>query len=284
MTMAGTEGYAPFDGHQTGLISSAANPLSKRMRLLAGRRHRAREGAFVVEGIQPVWQAVEAGADIELLVVAPDLLGDSAAAGMVAAREAEGQPVARMTAELFGRLSGRDGPSGLAAIVRKRPAQVTDLQVRPESVFVALHEAGNPGNLGTIIRTADAAGSAGVILLGHATDPFDPAAVKASMGAVFSVPVAHAAQVEEFFGWAGHHGVTVATTSARATASFWDVRYPRPLAFLLGAEGPGLPQDLLARGDLPVRIPMTGTAESLNLAAAATLLLYEAERQRGQLS
>jgi TrmH family RNA methyltransferase len=267
-----------------GLISSAANPLSKRMRLLADRRHRVREGAFVVEGIQPVWQAVEAGADIELLVVAPDLLADSAAAAMVAAREAAGQRVVRMTAELFGRLSGRDGPSGLAAIVRGRPAAVAGLRVQPESVFVALHEVGNPGNLGTIIRTADAAGAAGVILLGHATDPFDPAAVKASMGAVFSVPVAQAAQAGEFFGWAGRHGVTVATTSAKATASFWDVRYPRPLAFLLGAEGPGLPPDLLERGDLPVRIPMTGTAESLNLAAAATLLLYEAQRQRGRLS
>lgn len=267
-----------------GLISSAANPVSKRMRLLADRKHRSREGAFVVEGIQPVWQAVEAGADIEALVVAPELLGDSGAAAMVAGQEAAGTRIVRVTAGLFGRLSGRDGPSGLAAIVRGRPARVGGLTVHPRSLFVVLHEIGNPGNLGTIIRTADAAGAAGVILLGQATDPFDPAAVKASMGAVFSVPVAHEPQPEEFFGWAGRHGVTVATTSAKASTSFWAVRYPRPLAFLLGAEGPGLPDGLLARGDLSVRIPMTGTAESLNLAAAATLLLYEAQRPAGSLT
>jgi RNA methyltransferase, TrmH family len=267
-----------------GLISSSANPLVKRMRLLAGRKHRSREGAFVVEGLQPVWQAVEAGADVEVLVVAPDLLGGSPAAAMVAAQEEAGTPVARVTADLFRRLSGRDGPSGLAAIVRRRPVPLASLPVEAGSLFVALHETGNPGNLGTIIRTADAAGASGVILLGQATDPFDPASVKASMGAVFGVPVAHAARAADFFGWARQHAVTVVTTSAKATGSFWQARYPRPLAFLLGAEGPGLPPDVLARGDLSVRIPMTGTAESLNLAVAAALLLYEAQRAAGRLA
>ena len=279
MTAAGSASHPA-----AGLISSAANPVSTRMRLLADRKHRSREGAFVVEGIQPVWLAVEAGADIEALVVAPDLLGDSRAAAMVAGQEAAGTRIVRMTSELFRRLSGRDGPSGLAAIVRARPAVLAELAASPQSLFVALHEIGNPGNLGTIIRTADAAGATGVILLGQATDPFDPAAVKASMGAVFAVPVAHEPRPEQFFGWAARHGVTVATTSAQASTNFWAVRYPRPLVFLLGAEGPGLPDGLLERGDLSVRIPMTGTAESLNLAAAAALLLYEAQRAAGSLT
>ena len=177
----------------TGLISSAANPVVRRMRLLGDRKHRRREGAFVVEGIQPVWQAVEAGADVEVLVVAPDLLGGSPAAEMVAGQEAAGTRVARVTGELFARLSARDGPSGLAAIVRARVPGLASLPVTPGSVFVALHEVGNPGNLGTIIRTADAAGAAGVVLVGAAADPFDPVAVKASMGALFAVPVARAA-------------------------------------------------------------------------------------------
>jgi TrmH family RNA methyltransferase len=262
------------------LISSSANPLVKRMRRLGDRRYRVREGAFVVEGIQPVWQAVEAGADVEVLVVAPALLAGSPAADMVAGQEAGGRRVVRVTAELFGRLSDRDGPSGLAAIVRGRPGRLAGVRVGPRSLFAALHEIGNPGNLGTIVRTANAAGAAGVILLGQATDPFDPAAVRASMGAVFGVPVAHEPEVDAFFGWAGQRGVTVVTTSAKASRSFWDVAYPRPLAFLLGAEGPGLPSGLLRRGDLSVRIPMAGTAESLNLAVAAALLLYEAQRSK----
>ena len=262
----------------TELISSAANPLVKRMRLLGDRRHRRREGAFVVEGIQPVWQAVEAGADVEVLVVAPDLLDSSPATAMVAAREAAGVRVARLTGELFARVSARDGPSGLAAIVRARIPGLASLPVPADAVFVALYEVGNPGNLGTIIRTADAAGGTGVVLIGAAADPFDPVAVKASMGALFAVPVARASDPAEFFAWAAGAAVTVITTSAKARTSFWEAGYPRPLALLLGAEGAGLPDDVLAAGDLRVRIPMTGTAESLNLAVAAGLLLYQARR------
>jgi RNA methyltransferase, TrmH family len=262
----------------TELISSAANPVVKRMRQLGERKHRRREGAFVVEGIQPVWQAVEAGAEVEVLVVAPELLGDSPAAQMVAAQEQAGVRVARVTGDLFARVSSRDGPSGLAAIVRARVPGLAALQVTRDSVFVALHEVGNPGNLGTIIRTVNAAGAAGVIVVGPATDPFDPAAVKASMGALFTVPVARAAGAGEFLAWAAGSGVAVVTTSAKAEVSFWDARYPRPVALLLGAEGTGLPSDVLAAGDLEVRIPMTGTAESLNLAVAAGLLLYQARK------
>jgi TrmH family RNA methyltransferase len=260
----------------TELISSAANPVVKRMRLLSERKHRRREGAFVVEGIQPVWQAVEAGADVELLVVAPDLKG--AAAGLVAGQEAAGVRVARLTSDLFARVSSRDGPSGLAAIVRARVPGLAALPVTPASVYLALYEIGNPGNLGTIIRTANAAGAAGVVLVGPATDPFDPAAVKASMGALFTVPLAHAADTGEFLTWARASGVAVVTTSAKAETSFWAADYPRPVALLLGAEGSGLPPAVLAAGDRQVHIPMTGTAESLNLAVAAGLLLYEARK------
>ncbi|HZD67677.1 MAG TPA: RNA methyltransferase [Actinomycetes bacterium] len=260
------------------LISSAANPLVKRVRALADRRHRRRDGAFFVEGIQPVWQAVTAGAEIETLIVAPDLLAGSPAAGMVAEQEARGTRVARLDRELFGRLSDRDGPSGLAAIVHGRLAALVDLPLRPDSVLVVLHRIGNPGNLGTIIRTADATGSAGVVLLGDTADPFAPAAVKASMGAIFAVPVARVRDPGELLAWTAARGLCVVTTSAHADAEHWTISYRPPLALLLGSEGAGLPPELLARGDLQVRIPMVGTAHSLNLAVAAGVLLYEVRR------
>ena len=262
----------------TDVITSAANPLIKRVRLLGERRHRRREGAFVVRGVQPVWQAVEARADIEVLIVAPRLLRGPAA-GMVAEQEARGVRVARLSAELFGRIGDRDSPAGLAAIVRKRAAALGELAVRPDSVFAALHEVANPGNLGTIIRTADAAGSAGVILVGQCTDPYDPAAVKASMGAIFSVPIAAVATPAEFLNWCREHGIALAVTSGSASGSLWETALPQPLAILFGSEGVGLPEELLAAGDLRLRIPMTGTAESLNLAVAVGVLLYEAWRQ-----
>lgn len=263
------------------LISSAANPVIRRVRLLADRRHRRREGAFVVQGVQPVWQAVAAGADIETLIVAPDLIRQPAVAAMVRQQEEGGTKVTRVTGALFARIADRDGPAGLAAIIRASPAGLANLRVGPDSLFVALHEVGNPGNLGTIIRTADAAGAAGVILVGNATDPYDPAAVKASMGALFSVPVARAATADELMGWAARQRVCVAMTSARGSRSAWTADFPLPLIIVLGSEGSGLPDDLLERGDLQIRIPMTGTAESLNLAVAAGILVYEARRRTG---
>jgi RNA methyltransferase, TrmH family len=268
------------------VITSAANPLIKRVRLLADRRHRRREGAFVVEGIQPVWQAVEAGADIETLIVAPELLRPPAVTAMVTEQERRGLPVARVSGELFTRIAGRDGPGGLAAIVRAVPLPLAELAAPPDALFVALHETGNPGNLGTIIRTASAAGAAGLILIGPTTDPYDPAAVKASMGALFDVPVARAATAADFLAWSAAAGVAVAAASARGDRTLWDTPLPLPLALLLGSEGAGLPADVLdgvgqAPGGRHVRIPMTGTAESLNLAIAAGILLYEVRRRTG---
>ena len=260
-------------------ISSAANPLVKRARLLADRKHRRREGAFVVEGLQPVWRAVEAGWEIESLIVAPDLLTGAPAQRMVEEQERSGVSVARLSADLFKRLVDRDGPGGLAAIVRSRADDLSTLTVHPGAVFVALHRISNPGNLGTIIRTVDAVGGAGVILIGDTVDAFSPVAVKASMGSLFAVDVVHTPGSEEFFSWASERGVTVLATSGTADEDHWDATYEPPLAFLFGSEREGLPEEMLASADSRLRIPMVGTAESLNVGVAASVMLYEARRQ-----
>ncbi len=260
-------------------ISSAANPLVKRIRQLASRKYRREQGAFVVEGIQPVWRAVAAGWEIEALITDAELDQGSPAGAMVAEQESRGIRVARLSSELFGRLSSRDDPSGLAAIVASRSATLSTLTVPQDAVFVALHRVGNPGNLGTIIRTADAAGSAGVILIGDTTDPYAPAAVKASMGSLFAIDVAHAASEDEFLTWTGGNGINVIATSGTADLDHWSANYVTPLAVLLGSEGDGLPAGLLARAGQRIRIPMTGTADSLNLAVAAAVTLYEVRRQ-----
>jgi TrmH family RNA methyltransferase len=263
----------------TEVISSAANPLVKRIRSLADRRRRRRDGHFVVEGVQPVWRAVEAGWTVDTLAVVPENLPDSAAS-MVAEQRARGVRVVELAAELAGRLTERDRPPGLFAVVAARTTALDELAVPPDAVFLALHEVGNPGNLGTVVRTADAAGAAGVILVGDCADPYAPAAVKASMGSLFAVPVAAAPDPAAFLGWARAREVAVLATSGYAEHAHWSTEYHPPLAVLLGSEGDGLPEDLVAAADRVLRIPMVGTAESLNLAVAAALLLYEARRHR----
>jgi len=260
-------------------IESAANPLIKRIRTLAQRKGREQAGACVVEGIQAVWQAVDAGATIETLIVAPDLLTSVAAREMVARQQAAGIAVAEVSAAIYERIATRENPSGLAAIVSIMTRDLSSLVVTPASLFVALHDIGNPGNLGTILRTVDAVGGSGVILIGDTTDPYHPNAVKASVGTLFRLPIVQADQIEDVLEWSRTHGVSIVTTSARATQEHWQVVYPSPLLMLFGNEGRGLPREIVERGDLTVRIPMHGSASSLNLAVAAGVLLYEALRQ-----
>ena len=262
------------------MVTSAANPVAKRMRMLANRKFRQREGMSLAEGIQPVWQAVEAGAPVEALIYAPGPAPLPARGGDGAGRRAPRGPGGAAERELFQRLSDRDGAAGLAAIVGQRLTPLEDLAATPGPTFVALHEIASPGNLGTVIRTADAAGARAVILVGATADPYDPAAIKASMGAIFSVPVARAAGSDEFFAWAARRDLAVVTTSARAEQSVWEARYPDPLVVMMGSEGPGLADADLRRGRLQVSIPMTGTAESLNLAVATGVVLFEVVRQR----
>ncbi len=260
-------------------ISSAANPLVKRLRALRDRRVRRREQAFVVEGVASVWQAVDAGAPIEVLVVCVELLEASPALTMVQQQAARGTRVVELSRELFARVSERDGPSGLAAIVTSSTLAAPDLRVAPDGFLVAAHEMSNPGNLGTVIRTAEALGADGMLLVGAGADPFAPQAVKASMGSLFHLPIALLPDLGTFFDWARSTGVRTVTSSAWASTAVADADLSGPLVLLLGAERTGLPPAALESGDLDVAIPMLGRATSLNVAVAAGILMYEASRQ-----
>ena len=264
----------------TDLITSASNPVAKRIRALANRKARSREGVFLVEGMQPVWRATESGWTIDTLVLAPDLIPNHAIEQVEADARKRGTRIVHLSASLFTRLSERDGPAGVMAIVRMQSSNLSNLRVGEEDAWVVLHRVHNPGNLGTIIRTADASGMAGVILTGDTTDPFSPAAVKASMGSVFSVPIVIEPEINAVLSWAREYGLSLVGTSGYAEAEHWNSSFPRPVGIVLGNEGDGLPEYLLTKMHSTVRIPMIGTAESLNLSTAAALLMYEVQRHR----
>jgi TrmH family RNA methyltransferase len=259
-------------------ITSHANPLIKRMRALQRHSERVRQHAFVVEGILPVWRAIEQRAEIEVLVVAPDLLRSADTLSMLDVEADAGRRIVNVSAEIFEQFAGHDNPSGLAAIARIPETGLDDLPVRADSVFTALFEPGNPGNVGTIVRTVEATGGSGVLVIGHATDAYHPTAVKASMGTIFSTPVVRVSDWAAVMAWASAHGLPVISTSAHAHHDHWDTRLPVPGILLLGNEGQGLPAALVEHSDLAVRIPMAAGG-SLNLAVAAAVLLYEIRRQ-----
>jgi TrmH family RNA methyltransferase len=259
------------------LITSPDNPLAKRIRLLRQRKHRLASGTFYVEGPRACLAAIQAAAPIEVMVLAPELL----TSGLVRdAVETSGLPIATMSAAVFRSFSQRDNPTGVAAVVRFAERELVELPVGPRSLFVALEGVSDPGNLGTILRTMDAAEAAGLILVGaETTDPYHPTAAKASLGALFTVPIARA-NWEALWTWSADHGVRTVATSARAELAYWGpgaVGSP-PVVLLFGGEREGLAADVQARADRCVTIPMGGTVSSLNLGVAAGLLIYEMRR------
>ena len=261
------------------LISSPSNPLLKRIRKLRQRKHRVEQRALFVEGIAPVWQAVESGVDVEMVVTAPDLLTSERARELVASLPGRGAVVTSVTPEAFESIAERDHPSGLGAIVGTPVWTLDDVEVSAAALVVALDEVGNPGNLGTVVRTADAAGASAVVVTGAAADPWHPGAVKASMGTVFSTRVV-VSDLESLLGWARAQGLGVVATSARGKADHWAARYPERCLLLFGSEATGLSEEALEAADEVVRIPQKGAASSLNLAVAAGIVIYEAARDR----
>jgi len=258
------------------LVTSHANPLLKRARKLRQRKHREAEGVCLVEGIAPTWLALE-HADVEIVFSSPELLTSDRALDLVQ-RARNHIKVVEVSADAFATLSDREHPVGLAAIARSRTWRLRDLEVTPESVFIGLHEVGNPGNLGTIIRTADAAGAAGVIAIGEGTDFWHPNAVRSSLGTVFTIPLVQVSSPQDALTWARDHGLTIVTTTAHTETEHWSTTYSNPALLLFGSEGQGLSRELLEDGDLAVCIPMYGAATSLNLAVSVGILLYEVTR------
>lgn len=256
------------------VITRAGNLSVKRVRALRQRRERDRTGLGLAEGIRLVAEAVQVGAAIESLVVAPDLLRSAFARRLVEAERRKGLPVLEVSAAVFESLSLKEGPQGLAAVVRQRWESLDGVRLAGDLCWLALDAVQDPGNLGTILRTGDAVGASGAILIGDSADPYDPAALRASMGAVFSQRLVRAT-FDEFAAWKQQWGYRLVGTSGAATVDYRDASYRPPLVLLMGSEREGLSPDQQALCDFVVKIPMVGRSDSLNLAVATGIVLYE---------
>lgn len=261
------------------IITSRTNPLVKQLRALAQHKTRQARGEFLVEGIQPVLHALASDAPVQMIVIAPELLKSEIALERIEEEERKGRRIVRVSSGVFETFAEREHPTGLAAVVKIMPRMLDYLQVAENSMFVALYAVSNPGNLGTILRTADAVHAEGVIVIGAATDPYAPIAVKASRGALFTVRLVQLDSVQELMDWCKREWVQVYTTSDRAAQNIWETEFRMPCVFVFGNEGEGLPEKVLEAGTA-LRIPMRGKVDSLNLAVAAGVLLYEAVRQQ----
>jgi RNA methyltransferase, TrmH family len=263
------------------IISSRGNPAVKAIRALASRKAREQSGLFFVDGLHLVGAAVQQQAEIETCIVAPDLLTSAFGHDLLRTLSQRGAQVIEVTADVFHSLASKEHAQGIGVVVRQRWQDLGRSRPGAGQCWVALDTVHYPGNLGTILRTCDAVGAAGVILLGNTTDPYDPAAVRASLGAIFSQRLARAS-FAEFAEWRRRHQLAVVGTSPAAALDYQAVAYRAPLVLLMGSEPRGLSREQQALCDTVVNIPMVGSSDSLNLAVATGIMLYEIfNQQRG---
>jgi TrmH family RNA methyltransferase len=256
------------------LISSRNNPKIKQVRALHQRKARQEARLFLVEGIRHVGEAVEAGAAVEAIYYAPELLKSEFASQLVALQAKNGVACYATSPEVFKSLAEKENPQGILAVVCQPEHSLAELKPGIFTWGVAMVSPQDPGNLGAILRTVDAVGASGMILLESSVDIYHPAAVRASMGTLFWYPVVQAA-FTDFQHWVSIHSYHVYGSSAHAKSDYLQARpYLTPRILLLGSEREGLTSAQQSVCESVVRLPMHGRATSLNLAVAAGILLY----------
>ncbi len=263
-------------------LLSRNNPRIKQAHLLLKqRKERADSGLFVVEGIHHVGEACAAHAAIEYLIYAPDLLTSDFALQLIKEQDGLGVTCLPVGSDTFTHMASKENPQGILAVVRQPHIELNQLSATSYSLGVALVAPQDPGNIGSILRTIDAVGASGLILLDdpennqYSADPYHPSAVRASMGAIFWYPVV-SAMFADFAGWAKDMGYVIIGTSAHASQDYRTIeRIDSSLIVLMGSEREGLTAAQSAICDRIVRIPMQGRVSSLNLATATSVILYE---------
>ncbi len=261
------------------LISSLQNPRIKNLGRLRDRRHRDRQQKLLIEGYRAIRRALDNNVPVEELYVCAELFLGENENSLCEAAAARGAVLVELSPAVFRKIAYRDRPEGLLAVAPQFHRSLAELEVPPRALFIAVQGIEKPGNLGAMLRSADAAGADAVIVCDACTDIFNPNVVCASVGTLFSLPVAEAASAEAIE-WCGVNGVTIAAATPEAGTVYTEADLTGKTMLVMGTEQYGLTELWLKAAELKVRIPMYGQADSLNVAGAAALLLFEAVRQR----
>ena len=259
-------------------VTSLSNPIVKDIKALAQKKARDETRSFMAEGLKLVIDALDLGWTIRTLVYAKNVKDKPQVVEVATKTVARGGLVLEVSEKVLSSITRRDNPQMVAGIFEQRWTSLKGVTPAKGETWVALDRVRDPGNLGTIIRTADAAGASGVILVGETTDPYSLETVRATMGSVFAVPLVRAG-VSDFLAWKKTAGVDVVATHLAGAVDYRTVDYRRkPVVLLMGNEQAGLPDELAHAADALARIPQAGRADSLNLAIATGIMLFEARR------
>jgi len=246
---------------------------------LLDRPTREQTNLFWAEGCRNLHAAFEARREIHAVVVCPQLLRSRDTWHVVSALKNRGVPILRATADEFSAISTHAEPQGIGVVANQRWERLIDLQLTRDDMWVVLDNVRTPGNLGTILRTCAATGAQGIMLVGGETDPHDPAAIRASMGALFRQRLIRTS-AKALAGWKSRHPCRIVGTAPSACTSYRSATYDGPLLIVMGNERSGLRDRQMALCDTVVSLPLQAGVDSLNLAVATGVVLYEAATQR----
>ncbi len=260
-------------------VTSLANPIVKEVRGLALAKNRKASRLFVAEGLKLVADAIDAGWRIRTLIHAARVGNEALVERLSATARTRGADIVSVNEPVLVKIARRENPQTVIGVFEQRLVPAPEIRLRDSDVWVALEAVRDPGNLGTIIRTVDAVGGAGVILVGDTVDPFSVEAVRATMGSIFHVPLARM-NLGEFQALRARWPGTVAGTHLAATTDYRTAAYQGPVMVVMGGEQAGLTPAMAAACTTLVKIPMAGRADSLNLAIAAGIMLFEVMRER----
>jgi TrmH family RNA methyltransferase len=256
-------------------ITGFSNPTVKFLRSLREKKLRRREGKFLAEGLRLLTDARESGMLPEMLVMASGRAPHPLLDELEAAVAAAGGEVVEMDEAILAKVTGKDNPQALAGVFAEFDTQLAMIERATAGIWLVAQALRDPGNLGTMLRTGDAVGAGGLILIDDCADPFSVEAVRASMGAIFTQRLAQA-RWEEFLPWLRSGAGQLVAASLRDPTDYREAVYQAPCFLLVGNESQGLPAAYEAECDLRVTIPMRGRADSLNAAVAGAVLAYEA--------
>ena len=259
-------------------ITSAQNPKIKQLLALQEKSRLRREtGLFIVEGRRELQHCIDAGFEIDTIFFCD--FGEDAATGMAADLTAAAQRTYEISREIYQKIAYREGTEGIVAEVKVMERRLADLKLKENPLIVVLESVEKPGNLGAVLRSADAAGADAVIICDPLTDLYNPNLIRASIGAVFTVPCA-ACSSEEAIDWLKANDVQILTAQLQDSEWYYDTDMKRGSAIVIGTEATGLTQAWRDAADAHVKIPMLGAMDSLNASVSAAILLFEAVRQR----
>jgi TrmH family RNA methyltransferase len=254
-------------------VTAFSNATVKRLRSLRDKKARRSERMFLAEGLRIIAEARDSGRLPEVIAFSAEGARHPLAAAIIAATEAAGGEAIETTPDILSKMSGKDNPQMLLGAYRQPETALEQVRCKAAPLWICAQALRDPGNIGTILRTGDAVGAGGLILIDDCADPFSVEAVRASMGAIFTQQLA-IARWPDFREWLrGGEGQLVGT-SLKATADYLDADYRTPCFLLIGNEQQGLPEDYEAECDLLVKIPMAGRADSLNAAVAAAVMAF----------